>query len=79
MYKKYLLNEDGHFGVYGGSYLPELVRPVMEELKKEFYKAKKDRGFLKELRELYNNYAGRPTPLYYCKNLTEKLGGAKFI
>lgn len=75
--KKYLLNRTGHFGPYGGAYVPELLMPVMKELEAEFYQAKDDPEFLKELKNLYKNYAGRPTPLYFCENLTKRLGGAK--
>jgi len=75
--KKYLINKTGHFGQYGGRYIPELLMPVMEELEKAFYQAIRDPKFKTELSDLYNNYSGRPTPLYFCKNLTKKLGGAK--
>lgn len=75
--KKYLLNRTGHFGPYGGAYVPELLMPVMKELEGAFYKTKNDPEFLKELKNLYKNYAGRPTPLYFCENLTKQLGGAK--
>lgn len=75
--KKYLINRGGHFGIYGGRYIPEMLIPIMEEMEKAFYEAIKDKEFLKELDNLYKNYSGRPTPLYFCKNLTEKLGGAK--
>ncbi len=75
--KHYLLNSTGHFGPYGGCYVPELLMPIMEELQQAFYAAMKDEQFLRELKNLYNNYAGRPTPLYFCENLTKKLGGAK--
>ena len=75
--KKYLINKTGHFGIYGGRYVPEMLIPIMEEMEKIFYKAIRDKKFLKELNDLYKNYSGRPTPLYFCKNLTEQLGGAK--
>ncbi|MBT3864687.1 tryptophan synthase subunit beta [Candidatus Peregrinibacteria bacterium] len=75
--KKYILNKSGHFGEYGGRYVPELLIPVMEELEQAFYKLKKDPKFTQELKALYKNYSGRPTPLYFCENLTKKLGGAK--
>ncbi|MFA5820516.1 MAG: tryptophan synthase subunit beta [Candidatus Gracilibacteria bacterium] len=75
--KKYILNKGGHFGKYGGRYIPELIIPIIEELEKEFFGAVKDKKFLAELDNLYKNYSGRPTPLYYCENLTKKLGGAK--
>lgn len=77
--KKYLLNKTGHFGNYGGKYIPEMLIPIMEELEKAFFEAKKDPKFKKELASLYGNYSGRPTPLYFCENLTKKLNGAKIF
>lgn len=75
--KNYMLNRTGHFGEFGGRYTPELLTPVMEELESAFYHAVKDKSFRNNLRELYRNYAGRPTPLVYCENLSAKLGGAQ--
>ena len=75
--KQYLLNKDGHFGKYGGRYIPEMLVPIMEELEKNFFNATKDKRFLADLKNLYQNYSGRPTPLYFCENLTKQLGGAK--
>ena len=72
-----LYPQNGHFGKYGGCYIPELLIPIMEELQKEFYEAIKDPTFLADLDDLYHNYAGRKTPLYHCKNLSEHLGGAQ--
>ncbi|MFA6436540.1 MAG: tryptophan synthase subunit beta [Candidatus Gracilibacteria bacterium] len=77
--KKYILNPSGHFGAYGGRYLPELLIPVMEDLEKAFYQAIRDPLFLRELKDLYHNYSGRPTPLVFCENLTKKLGGAQIF
>lgn len=77
--KKYMLNKTGHFGQYGGRYIPELLIPIMEELEAAFYESMKDQKFKTELRNLYKNYSGRPTPLYFCENLTKKLGGAKIF
>lgn len=76
-YKKLLLNRSGHFGVYGGAYLPELLLPIMKDLAEVFFEAKKDPKFRQQLKDLYRDYAGRPTPLVFCKNLTEHLGGAQ--
>lgn len=75
--KSYLLNNSGHFGTFGGRYVPELLMPIMEELEEAFYQAKTDSKFRRELNQLYRNFSGRPTPLYYCQNLTKKLGGAQ--
>jgi len=66
-----------HFGKYGGRYVPEMLIPALEELEQAYDAAKKDKKFQEEFTELLNNFAGRPTPLTYAKNLTEKLGGAK--
>ncbi|MBI5152375.1 tryptophan synthase subunit beta [Candidatus Peregrinibacteria bacterium] len=75
--KKYVFNKSGHFGDFGGRYIPELLIPIMEDLEKAFYRSITDKKFISELDYLNKNYTGRPTPLYYCENLTKKLGGAK--
>lgn len=67
----------GHFGKYGGRYVPEMLIPALEELEKTYEVAKKDKVFRKEFNDLLKNFAGRPTPLVFAHNLTEKLGGAK--
>ncbi|HZE87402.1 MAG TPA: tryptophan synthase subunit beta [Methylomirabilota bacterium] len=66
-----------HFGKYGGRYVPEMLIPALEELEKAYEFAKKDATFQKEFSDLLKNFSGRPTPLVFAKNLTEKLGGAK--
>ena len=68
---------DGRFGEFGGRYIPETLVPAIEELETSFLKFKHNKDFNKELDYLLREYAGRPTPLYFAKNLTEKLGGAK--
>ena len=67
----------GRFGVYGGRYVPETLMAALVELEREYDLAKADAAFQAELSDLLKNYAGRPTPLYFCKRLTEQLGGAK--
>jgi tryptophan synthase beta chain len=67
----------GRFGVYGGRYVPETLMAALVELEREYDLAKNDAAFQAELADLLKNYAGRPTPLYFCKRLTEQLGGAK--
>jgi tryptophan synthase beta chain len=67
----------GWFGNFGGKYIPEVLVPVIEELEKAYYTIGKSKEFRKELWYLLKNYAGRPTPLYFAKNLSEYLGGAK--
>ena len=67
----------GRFGIYGGRYVPETLMAALVELEHEYDVAKADPAFQAELADLLHNYAGRPTPLYFCKRLTEQLGGAK--
>lgn len=67
----------GHFGKYGGAYVPEMLIPALEELEQAYLVAKKDKQFHKEFTDLLKNYSGRPTPLVFARNLTERLGGAK--
>ncbi|PYX22857.1 MAG: tryptophan synthase subunit beta [Acidobacteria bacterium] len=67
----------GRFGVYGGRYVPETLMAALEELECEYDKAKRDPKYQKRLDLLLRTYAGRPTPLFFARRLTEKLGGAK--
>ena len=67
----------GRFGVYGGRYVPETLMAALEELELEYEKAKKDRKFKQRLDYLLQQYAGRPTPLFFAERLTKKLGGAR--
>jgi len=69
--------KDGRFGEFGGKYIPETLVPAIEELEQSYLKYRNDPSFKKELNYYLTEYAGRPTPLYYAKNLTEKIGGAK--
>jgi len=65
---------DGKFGKYGGIFVPELLIPALEELEKAFLKYKDDEKFNQELDYYLKEFAGRPTALYYARNLSEKLG-----
>jgi tryptophan synthase beta chain len=67
----------GHFGPYGGIFVPETLWTALQELDAEYAAARKDPEFRRELADLLANYVGRPTPLYFAERLTEKLGGAK--
>jgi tryptophan synthase beta chain len=67
----------GRFGIYGGRYVPETLMAALMELEREYEIAKADVAFQAELNGLLKDYAGRPTPLYFAKRLTEELGGAK--
>ena len=67
----------GRFGVYGGRYVPETLVAALDELEHAYAEARTDAAFEAELNLLLTDYAGRPTPLYFAKRLTESLGGAK--
>ncbi|HEV8150355.1 MAG TPA: tryptophan synthase subunit beta [Gemmatimonadales bacterium] len=63
------MRQSGRFGRFGGTYVPEILMPALEQLEAAFLDAQEDAGFQRELRELLTHYAGRPTPLYRCRNL----------
>jgi len=67
----------GHFGPYGGRFVPEVLMAPLEDLEKAYQEARVDPAFQAELKDLLENYAGRPTPLYFAKRLSETLGGAR--
>jgi tryptophan synthase beta chain len=67
----------GHYGPYGGRYVPEVLMSPLEELEQAYVEARQDPEFGAELQSLLHNYAGRPTALFYAKRLSENLGGAR--
>jgi tryptophan synthase beta chain len=67
----------GRFGKYGGQYVPETLMPAMLELEAVYARVRRDPKFQKELQDCLKQYVGRPTPLYFAKQLTKSLGGAK--
>jgi tryptophan synthase beta chain len=70
-------DQGGHFGPYGGRYVPEVLMAPIEELETAYLAARDDPAFQAELADLLHNYAGRPTPLYFAKRLSQTLGGAR--
>ena len=72
-----MTNPNGRFGIHGGQYIPETLMNAMIELEEAYEYYKKDPEFNRELTELFNEYAGRPSRLYYAKKMTRDLGGAK--
>ncbi len=74
-----LPDEMGHFGPFGGRFVPETLMAALEELEEAYRKAQSDESFQTELRSLSRHYVGRPTPLYYAENLTRELGGARIF
>ena len=76
-FKNVQADKDGFFGAYGGSYVPEALRAELDRVYNAYLRLKKDPAFRAELRSLQHTYQGRPTPLYFCKKLTEQTGGAE--
>ncbi len=70
-------DQQGHFGPYGGRYVPETLMHPLQELEAEYFRAEKDPEFQKELQYYLREFCGRPTPLYFAERLTRDLGGAK--
>ncbi|MEC4672919.1 MAG: tryptophan synthase subunit beta [Nitrospirota bacterium] len=70
-------NKRGRFGKYGGQYVPETLMPAILELEQVYRHLRKDREFRNDFRECLKQYVGRPTPLYFARQLTKTLGGAK--
>ena len=68
------MKHDGRFGDYGGYYVPEVLIPALEELEEAFDRFHEDKTFVAELTQLYKNYAGRPSPLYHTRRLSEYVG-----
>lgn len=67
----------GYFGQFGGSFVPEPIQALLDELEVTFDKYKDDPEFLAEFRHYLKDYSGRETPLYFAESLTDHLGGAK--
>ena len=67
-------DSEGHFGEFGGKFVPETLMPALKELENEFRVASKDTKFINQLNNLLNTYVGRPTPLTFAENLSKKLG-----
>ena len=72
-----MTNPNGRFGIFGGQYMPETLMNAVIELEQAYNRYKNDVQFNAELTQLFNDYAGRPSRLYYAEKLTRKLGGAK--
>lgn len=67
----------GRYGVHGGQYIPETLMNAVNELEEAYLYYREDEAFNRELNQLLNEYAGRPSRLYYAARMTEDLGGAK--
>src|SRR2546430_17651169 len=73
--KSYPVN--GRFGEFGGQFVPETLVPALQELESAYLRWKSDAGFRAELDGMLREYAGRPTPLYFARNLTKRAGGGR--
>lgn len=72
-------DEKGHFGIFGGRYVPETLMPALLELKKEYEKIRFDEDFWKEVDYYLKDYVGRPSPLYYAENISNELGAKIYL
>ncbi len=72
-------DDKGYFGEYGGQIIPPDLVVIMDEIKDAYLEISQTKAFQDELNDLYANYVGRPSPIYYAKRLSEKLGGAKIF
>src|SRR6187455_2529468 len=72
-------NEFGYYGKFGGAYIPEMLHRNVEELKRRYLEIMNEASFQKEFHELLGDYAGRPTPLYHAKRLSDKYGTTIFL
>jgi len=77
--QNFIETANGKFGRFGGRFAPELLQPALARVEKVFEKFKNSRELQKKFSEICKNWGGRPTPLYFCENLSKKLGGAKIF
>ncbi|MEA1954889.1 MAG: tryptophan synthase subunit beta, partial [Campylobacterota bacterium] len=76
---KYDPDENGHFGIFGGRYVPETLMPALLNLKEEYERIRFDKDFWDEVHYYLKDYVGRPSPLYYAKNISEELGAKIYL
>ena len=72
-------DKQGHFGAFGGRYVPETLMPALLELEKAYNHYRHDKEFREEFEYYLRQYVGRPNPLYFAEKLTKKLGGARIF
>ncbi|WP_350333152.1 tryptophan synthase subunit beta [Coralliovum pocilloporae] len=73
----YDVDDKGHFGEFGGAYVPEVLRQPLLDLEAEYRQAQADPAFVERVRDLFQNFVGRPTPFHHCRNLSADVGGAQ--
>lgn len=72
-------DENGHFGIFGGRFVPETLMPVLEKLKADYEAIRFDKDFWAEVDYYYKNYVGRPSPLFFAENLSLELGAKIYL
>lgn len=72
-------DENGHFGIFGGRFVPETLMPVLEKLKADYEAIRFDKDFWAEVDYYYKNYVGRPSPLFFAENLSRELGAKIYL
>ncbi len=70
-------DDNGFFGQYGGTFVPDPLVNILKEISESYLRLRQDKEFRAELADLYTHYVGRPTPVFYAKNLSQRLGGAQ--
>ena len=78
-YLKQFPDKNGYFGEYGGSFVPDVLQQEMDKITKAYYTISKSHDFINELRSIRKHFQGRPTPVYYCRRLSEKCGGRIYL
>ena len=78
-YLKQYPNKEGYFGEFDGSFVPEVLQKEMDKITKAYYTISKSHDFINELRSIRKHFQGRPTPVYYCRRLSEKCGGRIYL
>ncbi|MDD2790549.1 MAG: tryptophan synthase subunit beta [Sulfurimonas sp.] len=72
-------DEDGHFGIFGGRYVPETLMPALKQLKEEYEAIRFDKNFWQEVDYYLKDYVGRPSPLYFAENISKELGAKVYF
>ncbi|MGY5851777.1 tryptophan synthase subunit beta [Salegentibacter sp. F14] len=75
----YQVDEKGYYGDFGGAYIPEMLYPNIEELRRQYLEIMKEESFQKEFKDLLHDYVGRPTPLYYAERFSKKYGTKVYL
>ena len=78
-YLKQFPNKEGYFGEFGGSFVPDVLQKEMDKITKAYFTISKSHDFINELRSIRKHFQGRPTPVYYCRRLSEKYGGRIYL